>query len=99
MLDDVASEQQTQSDQLQDHEKADPNINRHWRRHFLGHWADELREIDSFDAKGNKAMMNMRIDDKGIRLWHGTQVQIGLHYESIHRSEFDLERALNTGLV
>ena len=66
---------------------------------YLLAWADEMQEIDSYDAKGNKAMMNMRIDHSGIRLWHGHQVQIGLNYESIHRSEFDLERALNNGLV
>ena len=58
-----------------------------------------IREIESYDDNGERAMMNMRLDGDGNRLWHGTQMQIGLNYSSIHRGEFDLERALRTGLV
>lgn len=66
---------------------------------YLMAWADEVREIPSYDSNGNKAQMNIRVDKAGNRVWHGTQVQIGYMYESIHRQDFDLVRALRTGLA
>jgi thymidine kinase len=66
---------------------------------YLMAWSDEIHEIESYDGNGCKSMMNMRLNAEGERLWHGTQMQIGLNYESIHRGEFDLERALRTGLA
>ena len=66
---------------------------------YLMAWADDIIEIQSYDNKAKKAMMNLRLDNEGSRVWHGTQVQIGHNYESVHRSEFDLNRALKTGLV
>lgn len=60
---------------------------------YLMAWADEINEIESYDRNGMKAMMNMRLNDSG-RVWHGAQTQIGLNYESIHRKEFELRKAL-----
>jgi len=66
---------------------------------YLMAWSDEIHEIESYDGNGKRAMMNMRLDADGNRLWHGTQMQIGLNYNSIHRSEFDLLQALRSGLA
>ena len=66
---------------------------------YLMAWADEIKEIDSYDNRAKKAMMNIRVDETGKRVWHGTQVQVGLNYDAVHRSEFDLMKALKTGLI
>jgi len=66
---------------------------------YLMAWADDIIEIQSYDNQAKKAMMNLRLDGTGKRVWHGTQVQIGHNYESVHRSEFNLQRALKTGLL
>lgn len=55
---------------------------------YLMAWADEMREIESHDAKGDKASFNIRIDDKGNRLREGSQMEIGTHYKSISRRDF-----------
>jgi thymidine kinase len=62
-------------------------------------WADDIIEISSYDSNAKKAMMNIRVNNTGKRVWHGRQVQIGLNYETVHRSEFNLKKALFTGLV
>ena len=66
---------------------------------YLMSWADEIKEIESFDNTAKKAMMNIRVDVNGNRVWHGTQLGIGLNYDTTHRSDFNLRKALNTGLV
>ena len=66
---------------------------------YLMSWADEIKEIESFDNTAKKAMMNIRVDANGNRVWHGTQLGIGLNYDTTHRSDFNLRKALNTGLV
>lgn len=66
---------------------------------YLMAWSDEIKEIDSYDGSAKKAMMNIRVDSTGQRLWHGTKVQIGLNYDTVHRSEFDLPKALKIGKV
>ena len=66
---------------------------------YLMAWADEIKEIESYDDRAKKAMMNIRVDSTGQRVWHGTQVQVGLNYDTVHRSEFNLPKALKIGIV
>jgi len=55
---------------------------------YLMAWADEIREIESHDALGDKATFNIRIDSEGNRVNSGKQMEIGTHYESISRRSF-----------
>ena len=55
---------------------------------YLMAWACEMREIESHDAKGDKATFNIRIDENGMRVREGTQMEIGTHYKSISRKDF-----------
>ena len=55
---------------------------------YLMAWSDEMREIESHDAKGDKATFNIRIDENGQRIIEGSQVDIGTHYKSISRKDF-----------
>jgi len=61
---------------------------------YLMAWADEIVEVESYDSYGKKATFNMRLDKDKKRLWDGKQTEIGLNYESIHRSRFNLRKAL-----
>ena len=61
---------------------------------YLMAWADEIVEVESFDSSGRKATMNIRLDDEMNRVWEGKQTKIGFNYESIHRSRFNLRKAL-----
>jgi len=63
---------------------------------YLMAWADDLLEIESFDSEAKKAMMNIRVNSTGTRIWNGTQVQVGLNYETVHRSEFNLKKAISS---
>ena len=36
--------------------------------------------------------MNARLDAKGERIWEGAQVDIGHHYISLSRKEFQLDK-------
>ena len=64
---------------------------------YLMAWSDDIVEIPSYDSNAKKAMMNIRTSSTGKRVWHGTQVQVGLNYETVHRSEFNLRKAIATG--
>mgnify|MGYP001386257111 CR=1 FL=1 len=55
---------------------------------YLMAYACEMREIESHDAKGDKASFNIRIDENGNRLRDGAQMEIGTHYKSISRKDF-----------
>ena len=55
---------------------------------YLMAWADDIREIESHDARGDKANFNIRVDDRGNRVFKGNQMEIGTHYESISRKDF-----------
>ena len=55
---------------------------------YLMAWSDEIREIESHDALGDKATFNIRIDSEGNRVTSGNQMEIGTHYESISRRSF-----------
>jgi len=57
---------------------------------YLMAWADDIREIESHDASGDKAGFNIRVDDDGNRVFEGSQVDIGTHYQSISRKDFFL---------
>ena len=61
---------------------------------YLMAWADEIREIESHDAKGNKATFNIRLDNKGNRVISGNQMEIGTHYESVSRRSFFSNRGV-----
>jgi thymidine kinase len=58
---------------------------------YLMAWADEVREIESHDAHGDKATFNIRIDENGARMLEGSQMDIGTHYKSISRKDFFLK--------
>ena len=54
--------------------------------------ADDLREIEDFDAKGNKIIFNARINAEGKVLKNGPQIVIGAEdkYQSMSRFEYSL---------
>ena len=58
-------------------------------QHLLA-WADELVEIKTICHSGSKAIMTVRVDDKGLALQAGPQVEIGGNerYMSVSRTEF-----------
>ncbi len=62
---------------------------------YLMAWADEIREIESHDAKGDKAAFNIRIDENGARLFEGSQMDIGTHYKSISRKDFFIKKTFD----
>ena len=57
---------------------------------YLLAWADELTEIKTICHTGKKATMTVRVDDKGLALRDGPQVEIGGNerYVSVSRAEF-----------
>lgn len=57
---------------------------------YLLSWAEELIEIKTVCPSGKKATMNARLDAEGNRVWEGEQVDIGHHYISLSRKEFEL---------
>ena len=57
---------------------------------YLLAWAEELCEIKTVSATGKKATMNARLDAEGNRIFSGEQVDIGHHYISMSRKEFNL---------
>ena len=57
---------------------------------YLMAWADDIREIESHDALGDKAGFNIRVDNEGKRMFEGNQMDIGTHYQSISRKDFFL---------
>lgn len=60
---------------------------------YLLAWADILVELKTICHSGEKATMNVRLDAEGIRVWDGTQVEIGHNYQSLSRKLFNLVRA------
>jgi len=61
---------------------------------YLMAWADEIREIESHDAAGDKATFNIRLDNMGNRVTSGNQMEIGTHYESVSRRSFFSNRGV-----
>lgn len=57
---------------------------------YLLAWAEELIEIKTVCRSGRKATMNIRLDAEGNRVRAGGQIDIGHHYESVARDQFDL---------
>lgn len=57
---------------------------------YLLAWAEELQEIKTVCRSGRKATMNVRLDADGNRVREGSQIDIGHHYESVARDQFDL---------
>ncbi len=53
-------------------------------------WADELTEIKTICHSGKKATMTVRVDDRGLAVQDGPQVEIGGNerYVSVSRAEF-----------
>ena len=50
--------------------------------------ADKLEEIESIDKYGDKATMQIRLDENGERIFRGPQKSIGLNYAPISRKRF-----------
>ena len=59
---------------------------------YLLAWAEELIEIKTVCYSGKKATMNARIDASGQQVVEGNQVDIGHHYISLSRKEFNLDK-------
>ncbi|MEM7313495.1 MAG: thymidine kinase [Planctomycetota bacterium] len=59
---------------------------------YLLCWAEEMIEIKTVCPSGKKAIMNARLDEEGERVWEGEQVDVGHHYISLSREEFQLNR-------
>jgi thymidine kinase len=57
---------------------------------YLLAWAESLIEVKTICKSGRKAIMNARNDSEGNRVLEGHQVDVGHHYESMSRREFDL---------
>lgn len=57
---------------------------------YLLAWADELAEIKTICHTGKKATMVVRVDDKGLAVTDGPQMEIGGNerYVSVSRAEF-----------
>lgn len=64
---------------------------------YLLCWAEELVEIKTVCPSGKKATMNARLNERGERVWEGEQVDVGHHYISLSRREFDLPRVSPIG--
>lgn len=64
---------------------------------YLLAWAEEICEIKTVSGSGKKATMNARLHADGRRAFEGAQVDIGHHYVSMSRKEFDLPRASPIG--
>lgn len=64
---------------------------------YLLAWADEIVEIKTICHSGKKATMNARTDAEGNRVFEGEQIEIGTHYVSLSRKEFQLDRASPVG--
>ncbi len=59
---------------------------------YLLAWAEEVNEIKTVCPSGKKATMNARLDESGNRVWEGAQVDVGNHYISLSRREFQLPK-------
>ena len=59
---------------------------------YLLAWAEELVELKTICRTGRKATMNARLDEKGNQVLEGEQVDIGHHYVSLCRKEFQLSK-------
>ena len=55
---------------------------------YLLAWADKLSEIKTVCHCGRKAIMNLRINEKGQVVSEGEQVHIGHDYVSVCRKHF-----------
>ncbi len=64
---------------------------------YLLAWADEIVEIKTICHSGRKATMNARMDSDGNRVSEGDQIDIGTHYVSLSRKEFQLEQVSPVG--
>ena len=58
---------------------------------YLLAWAEELVEIKTVCRTGRKATMNARLDANGNQIVEGQQIDIGHHYISLSRQEFNLQ--------
>ena len=61
---------------------------------YLMAWAETITEIKTICHCGRKAIMNMRIDEKGSMVTEGNQIEIGGNdrYIAVCRKHFNLER-------
>lgn len=50
--------------------------------------ADRIEEIESVDATGKKATMQIRVSPEGTRILEGPQKEIGFHYQAVNLGEF-----------
>jgi thymidine kinase len=64
---------------------------------YLLAWAERLEEIKTVCPSGRKATMNARLDAQGQQVFEGAQVDIGHHYVSLSRKEFQLPKASPIG--
>lgn len=62
---------------------------------YLLAWADKIEEVktwaeNSYTAR--KAIMNIKVDEKGNRISNGDSVSVGFGYKAVTRSEFNIAK-------
>ena len=62
---------------------------------YLLAWADKIEEVktwaeNSYTAR--KAIMNIKVDEKGNRISNGESVSVGFGYKAVTRSEFNIAK-------
>lgn len=65
-------------------------------RHLLA-WADELKEIKTICHCGRKAIMVVRIDEQGVPVRSGTQIQIGGNDQYVSLCRIHFKESMQAG--
>jgi len=64
---------------------------------YLMAWADELKELKTICHTGKKATMVVRVDEQGLALTEGDQIQIGGNERYIPVSRAEFKRVFHHG--
>ena len=62
---------------------------------YLLAWADKIEEVKTWAENSNtarKAIMNIKVDEKGNRISNGDSVSVGFGYKAVTRSEFNIAK-------
>lgn len=63
---------------------------------YLLCWADHIREIETWaddgkEQKLQKAIMNIKVDERGNRICDGDSISVGYGYKAVSRSAFNVK--------
>jgi thymidine kinase len=62
---------------------------------YLLSWADKIEEVKTWAENSNiakKAIMNIKVDDKGERVIGGDSISVGFGYKAVTRGEFNIAK-------